>query len=293
MGEPRGIREFVAVVEQGGFTAAAERLDVSTSFVSRQVRRLEDEIGTRLLTRTTRSVTLTDLGRTYYDRSREILDQFVQLESDMADLQQKPKGLVRVTAAGLYAERFVAPAIAEFTQLYPEVEVELDTRMRVVDIVGEGYDLAVRLSALEDSSLIARKVVAQRVVVAGSPAYFNTHGRPKTPDDLRRHNCFHLTNMAWRFAWPDAVHTVRVRGTWSSDNGRALVAAAVAGMGLVRITRYYLQDELDRSELELVLEDYEPKDTATWLIYPNRQHLPTRVRYLVDFLLERLKSCAG
>lgn len=289
MSELRGVREFVAVVEQGGFTAAAEALDVSTSFVSRQVQRLENEIGTRLLNRTTRSVTLTDLGRTYYDRSRDILDQFAQLESDMADLQLKPKGLVRVTAAGLYAERFVAPAIAEFTQRYPEVEVELDTRMRVVDIVAEGYDLAVRLSALDDSSLIARKVVDRRVVVAGSPDYFKKRGRPRTPEDLRGHNCLQLTNMAWRFAWPDAVRSVRVRGTWASDSGRALVAAAVKGVGLVRLTRYYLDQELECGDLELVLEEYEPQDTATWLIYPNREHLPTRVRYLVDFLVERLK----
>ena len=140
-----GLREFIAVVENGGFTAAANSLDVSTSFVSRQVNQLEERLGTRLLHRTTRSVRLTDLGRTYYERSREIFDQLDELESDMADLQEQPKGRVRITAAGFYAERYVAPAVAEFTAKYPEVTIELDTSMRLVDIVAEGYDLAIRM----------------------------------------------------------------------------------------------------------------------------------------------------
>ena len=290
MNESRGVREFVMVVEKGGFTAAAECLDVSASFVSRQVQRLERRIGARLLNRTTRSVALTDLGRTYYNRSRDILDQLAQLESDMAELQQHPKGLVRVTAAGLYAERYVAPALAEFTALYPEVQVDLDTRMRIVDIVDEGYDLAVRLNAPADSSLIARKVANRRMIVAGSPDYFAKHGRPNTPDELRGHNCLLLSGMGWRFRWGDTVRSVHVRGTWSSDNARALVAAATKGAGLVRFASYYLDDALGSGALKAVLEDYEPEDTATWLIYANREHLPTRVRYLVDFLAKRLKE---
>jgi DNA-binding transcriptional LysR family regulator len=288
MNNQQGLREFVAVVEFGGFTAAADAIDVSASFVSRQVKRLEERLGARLLNRTTRSVTLTDLGRTYYDRSREILDQLDQLESDMADLQQKPKGLVRVTAAGLYAERYVAPAIGEFCARYPDVSVDLDTRMRVVDIVGEGIDLAVRMSALDDSSLVARKVAPRRILVAGSPDYLARHGKPATPDDLRHHNCLQLKDMAWRFAGDDAIQNVRVRGTWSSDNGRALVAAAAAGLGLVRLTDYYLDGELERGQLVPMLEKFEPKDAATWLVYPDRHYLPNRVRFLVDFLAERL-----
>ena len=158
----KGLREFVAVVEQGGFTAAADALDVSASFVSRRVKHLEQQMGTRLLHRTTRTVRLTEMGRMYYERSREILDRLEALESDMADLQQRPKGLVRMTAPGLYAERYVAPAVAEFTLKYPEVSIELDTRMRVVDIVAEGYDLAIRMSALADSNLVARGCVRNR-----------------------------------------------------------------------------------------------------------------------------------
>ncbi len=285
-----GLREFVAVVERGGFTAAAATLDVSTSFVSRQVKRLENRLNIRLLHRTTRAVRLTEMGRVYYERSREILDRLEALESDMADLQERPKGLVRITAPGLYAQRYVAPALAEFTAKYPEVSIELDTRMGVVDIVTEGFDLAVRMSALADSSLIARRVASRRVLICGSPAYFARHGKPKEPDNLRSHNCLTLPDMPWRFAFPDAIRVVKVRGSWTSDNGRALVAAAVRGTGLIRFATYYVDEELSRGELVPVLERFEVKDAATWIIYPDRHHLPTRVRFLIDFLVERLEA---
>ncbi|MEE8157649.1 MAG: LysR family transcriptional regulator [Gammaproteobacteria bacterium] len=285
----KGLREFVAVVEQGGFTAAADALDVSASFVSRRVKRLEQQLGTRLLHRTTRTVRLTEMGRIYYERSREILDRLEALESDMADLQQRPKGLVRMTAPGLYAERYVAPAVAAFTVKYPEVSIELDTRMRVVDIVAEGYDLAIRMSALADSNLVARKLVPRRVMVCASPAYLAGNGRPKDPDDLRSHNCLALPDMPWRFAYPDAIRVVKVRGSWISNNGRALVEAAALGIGLVRLADYYMDKELERGALEVVLEDFEVEDAATWIIYPDRHHLPTRVRFLIDFLAERLR----
>ena len=289
-----GLREFVAVVEQGSFTAAADLLDVSTSFVSREVKRLEERLSTRLLHRSTRTVRLTDTGRIYYERAREIQDRIQSLESDMADLQELPKGLIRITAAGLYAERYVAPALAEFMARYPDVSVMLDTRMGLVDIVEEGYDLAVRLHGdLPDSALIARKVAQRRSMVCASPAYLARCGRPKTPDELRSHNCLMLPRMPWRFAWPDEVRAVKVKGNWECDNGRALVMAAARGIGLVRLTDYYMEDELRRGELEVVLEEYEVQDTFTWLIYPEREHIPTRVRFLIDFLAERLKREAG
>ena len=285
-----GLREFIAVVESGSFTSAANSLDVSTSFVSRQVNKLEDRLGTRLLHRTTRSVRLTDLGRTFYERSRDIFDQLDALESDMADLQEQPKGRVRITAAGFYAERYVAPAVAEFTAKYPEVSIDLDTSMRLVDIVAEGFDLAIRMNAPTDSSLVARKVVSQRLMVCASSEYLDKNGRPKVPEDLRKHNCLMLGDMPWRFATRNSVHAVKVRGSWASNNGRALVAAAVAGMGLVRFTDYYMSNELALGQLEPVLEKFEVQDAATWIMYPDRHHLPTRVRYLIDFLVDRLRE---
>jgi len=283
-----GLREFVSVVEQGGFTAAARQLNVSTSFVSRQVTRLEDRLDVRLLQRTTRKVHLTEMGQVYYERSREILDQLESLESEMADLQEKPKGLVRITAAGEYAERFIAPAVAEFVAKYPGVSVDLEASMQVVDIIEEGFDIAIRMSSLTDSSLIARKVEQRRIMVCASPDYLNEHGRPKTPEDLRTHNCLIFPDMPWRFKYPDRIQEVKVRGTWNSNNGRVLVAAARQGIGIVRFSEYYLEALVNSGKLEIVLENYEVDDAATWIIYPNRRHLPTRVRYLVEFLLDVL-----
>ena len=283
-----GLREFVAVVEQGGFTAAGKQLNVSTSFVSRQVTRLEGRLDVRLLQRTTRKVHLTEMGQIYYERSREILDQLETLESEMADLQEKPKGLVRISAAGEYAEHYVAPVVAEFVSKYPEVSVELDATMRMVDIVEEGFDIAIRMGSLSDSSLIARKVEQRRIMVCASPSYLKEHGRPKTPDELRTHNCLMFPDMPWRFKYPDRIQEVKVRGSWTSSNGRVLVAAARQGIGVVRFSEYYLDKLVNTGELEIVLEDYEVDDAATWIIYPNRRHLPTRVRYLVEFLLDVL-----
>jgi DNA-binding transcriptional LysR family regulator len=288
MSGQEGLREFVHVVEQGGFTAAARQLSVSTSFVSRQVTRLEDRLDVRLLQRTTRTVRLTEMGKVYYDRSREILDQFEALDSEMADLQEKPKGRVRITAAGEYAERYVAPAVAKFTSKYPEVSIDLEASMRVVDIVEEGFDIAIRMSALTDSSLIARKVEQRRIMVCANPSYLEEHGRPKTPEDLRTHNCLVFPEMPWRFKYPDRIQEVKVRGSWTSSNGRVLISAAKQGIGLVRFSEYYLNEYINSGELEIVLDDYEVDDAATWIIYPNRRHLPTRVRYLVEFLLEEL-----
>ncbi len=290
MADQNGLREFVAVVEHGSFTAAADALNVSTAFVSREVKRLEERLDARLLHRTTRKSTLTEVGSIYYARGLEIRDMLNALESDVADMQGQLVGKIRITAPGLYADSYVAPAIAEFTDKYPDVSIELDTSIQVVDIVAEGYDLAVRMSALDDSSLIARKIAPRRVMVCGSPGYLIRYGRPKTPDELRSHKCLTFPNMPWRFRFADGVRAVKVAGSWTSDNGRALVVAAERGLGLIRMTDYYMAAQLRSGELELVLEDYEVQDAATWIVYPAREHLPTRVRFLVDFLSERLKQ---
>lgn len=290
MADQSGLREFMAVVEHGSFTMAAEALNVSTSFVSREVKRLEERLNTRLLHRTTRSLQLTDMGETYHARGLEINQMLDSLESDMAELQHRPKGNIRITAGGLYADRYVAPALAEFTIKYPDISIELNTSMSIVDIVDGGFDLAVRMGALEDSSLVARKVAPRRIMVCASPGYLNKHGHPKTPDELKNHNCLCFPDMAWRFQLADNVQTIKVEGSWSCDNGRALVAAATRGMGLVRMTDYYMIDSLRRGELVPVLEEYEVNDAATWIVFPTHQQMPTRIRILIDFLAERLKQ---
>ena len=285
-----GLRELIAVVEQGSFTAAADLLDVSTSFVSREIKRLEERLHTRLLHRSTRVVKPTEMGRIYYERALEIHQRIEALESEMTELQELPKGLIRITAAGLYADRYVAPALAEFVRKYPEISIDLDTRMEEVDIVDEGFDLAVRLhGTLPDSSLIARKIAKRRVVVCASPTYLAQYSRPGHPDDLLAHNCLKLPRMPWMFEYGDEIFQLKVKGNWVADNARALVSASVRGVGLIRLAEYYMEDELRRGELEVILEDYEVDDIFTWLIYPKKEQMPVRVRYLIDFLTERLK----
>ncbi len=285
-----GVPEFLAVVERGGFTRAADVLGVSKSYVSRQLTRLEARLGARLLTRTTRQVLLTDTGRLYYERCRKAMDDLDNAEAELNDLQGQPKGRIKLTAPGIYAERYVAPALVEFAVRYPEVEIQLDTQMATVDLIADGYDLAVRMSSLADSSLVARKVQSRRILVCGAPDYLTKRGRPLTPDALAHHNCLRLGSMAWRFSMNDQIRDVRVSGSWSSDNGGALVTAACAGIGLVRITDYYVSAEIERGELETVLADYEVDDAATWILFPNRLHLPARVRLLIDFLVESLRE---
>ena len=284
-----GLREFVCVVEQGSFTAAADELNVSASFVSREVKRLEERLDTRLLHRTTRSLSLTEMGKVFYQRGKEIQDALNSLEEEIADLQEHPKGLVRITATGLYAEKYVGPALAEFTNQYPDVSIDLDTTMNSRDLVTDGFDLAIRTGVLEDSTMIARTVAPRRIVTCASPSYLNREGTPDTPHDLYRHNCLLVPTMPWRYEIDGVNTTTRVKGSWQSDNVRTLIAAAVRGVGLVRMTDYYMEEELRSGELRVVLEEFEPKDVYTYIVFPARDHMPTRVRFLIDYLAERLR----
>ncbi len=172
---------------------------------------------------------------------------------------------------------------------YPEVSIDLDTTMRRVDLVADGYDLAIRTGVLEDSTLIATKVAPRRIIVCASPAYLDRAGRPGQPQDLYGHNCLVVPSMPWRFDINGVNTTLKVSGNWQSDNVRAMIAAAVRGVGLVRMSDYYMEDELNRGELEAVLEDFETPDAATWIVFPAREHMPARVRFLIDFLRERLQ----
>jgi DNA-binding transcriptional LysR family regulator len=169
------------------------------------------------------------------------------------------------------------------------VTIDFDTSMHLVDLVADGFDLAVRLSPPTDSSLVARKVASRRMIVCASPEYLAKHGTPRDPDELRHHNCLSLPEIRWRFLYPDSVRNVKIRGSLISNNGRMLVAAAVKGIGIVRFTEYYMRDEISRGELQPLLESFEVQDAATWIVYADRHHMPTRVRLLIDFLVERLR----
>jgi len=283
---------FVAVVETGSFSAAAQRLRSSKSLVSRQVAALEGELGARLFHRTTRSLALTEEGRGYHAQVVRILEDIAEANAAVSNLQTAPRGRLRINAPMSFGYLHLAPAVPDFLALYPEVEIDLTMNDRYVDLVEEGVDLAVRLGRLGDSSLIARKLAPIRRVVCGSPDYFKKHGVPQTPEDLKQHVCLCYSNLAvadeWRFLRPDgSAWPVEVSGRLRADNGDALREAALKGLGLVYLPSFIIGRDLQAATLVSVLTEYTPQDGGLYAVYPHARHLSPKVRAFIDFLAVR------
>lgn len=277
---------FVTVVETGSFSAAAQALKLSKSHVSRQVSRLESRLGTQLLQRTTRKLALTQTGTVYFERCRELVHQLSDLESTIIDTHEKPMGTLRLTVAGAFGERYVAPAAAEFMRRYPDVSVNLDFTSRLVDLVSEGYDLAIRAGVLKDSSLVARRIAERRLLVCASRDYLSDRGQPASLADLRQHHCLVGSVPTWRFREQNGHHIdLKIQGNWRSNNGYALLAAARKGLGLVQLPEFYVHDDIAAGRLLPVLEKYQPTDTAVWAIYPGNKHLSPKVSLFIDHLV--------
>ncbi len=285
-----GVSEFVAVVDAGSFSAAAKRLGVSTSYVSRQVAALEERLGVRLLARSTRKVRMTDAGAEYYRRCSELTAGLEEANQVVIGETAEVVGRIRVAAAGAFAERYVAPALAAFAMQHPKVSIEMDFNSRTIDLIDEGFDFAVRYGVLEDSSLIAQKLTGRTLVACASPNYLARHGTPIEPEDLRDHACLQSSRDRWRFQYPDGHRYVRIAGPWVSNNGPALEAAAIAGLGIVYSPRVNMANGLDSGELVPVLEDFWDRERVTWLVYPSRRHLPLRVRRAITFLSNWFKN---
>jgi LysR family transcriptional activator of dmlA len=283
-----GLLEFIAVVEHGGFGAAAEHLAVSASYVSRRVSELEQRLGVRLLHRTTRRINLTDIGAQYLERSRQVLERIADIEADVAEMQSLVIGTVRIAAGGWYGERVVARAVAEFARLHPRLHVDLEISDRRVDLIREGFDLAVRHGPPGTPNLIARRIDSRRMRVCAAPAYLAGRAVPKTPQDLADHACLTAPFQPWQFDVDGEIREMHVDGPMVSNNGPALREAALAGLGLARLPEIYLEDMLMSGALVLLLERYEVPPSPTYLVYPSRERMPFRVRALIDHLVERL-----
>lgn len=283
---------FVRVVEARSFSEAARRLGSSKSAVSRQIGALEAELGAPLFQRTTRSLALTEAGRGYFERAARILADIEDANLAVGQLQAAPRGRLRVSAPMSFGFLHLAPALPEFLARYREVAVDLAMNDRFVDLVEEGFDIAVRIGALEDSSLIARKLAPIRRVLCASPAYFKARGSPQTPDDLKRHECLCNSNLAasreWRFMAPDgSPWRVEVGGRLSANNGDALRVAAVAGLGLANLPTFIVGGDLHAGVLATALDGFIPQDLTLNALYPQSRHLSPKVRALVDFLADR------
>jgi DNA-binding transcriptional LysR family regulator len=286
------LETFAKVAETKSFSEAARRLRASKSVVSRQIAALEAELGVRLFQRTTRSMTLTEAGRGYFQRASRILADLEEANLSVSQLQATPRGLLRVNAPMSFGLLHLAPALPDFLQRYPDVEVDMTLNDRFVDLVDEGFDLAVRVSRLEDSSLVARKLAAVRRVVCASPDYLKARGVPATPDDLKDHDCLCYSNLTmtheWRFVtekgrpWP-----IEVKGRLNVNNGDALKIAALRGLGLINLPTFIVGTELQAGTLVGVLDKFIVQDATLSAIFPHSRHLSPKVRAFVDFLAER------
>ncbi len=286
-----GVEMLTVVVEAGSFSAAAERLKVSKSHVSRSITQLENRLGVQLLNRTTRKLALTEMGEAYYQRCRDIVASMEEADQAVMELQATPRGWLRMTVAAGFGEKYIAPAAVAFMKIYPQLAVDLDFTNRNVDLVAEGYDLAIRAGVLKDSSLIARRVAGRRLHICGSRDYFSRYGKPESIRALKSHNCLVGSVPTWRFRETGGHHIdIRVEGSWHSNNGYALLEAARQGIGLVQLPEFYLKDDFDRGSLEVVLQEFQPTDTGVWAVYPSNRHLSPKVRMFIEFLVERFSA---
>lgn len=278
---------FAQVVEDGGFTAAARRLGLAKSSVSKQVAQLEDRLGVRLLERTTRRIRLTEAGERYFERCRRIVAEATAAEAEVGKARAAPSGLLRLSAPASFGIRRLPDPLVQFMKAYPDVEVALTLNDRQVDLVEEGYDLALRIGALRDSSLMARRLAPVAMATAAAPAYLATHGRPETPSDLTDHACLGYAYLddgrVWTFKGPAGVIRRRFRPRLLANNGDVLRAAAGAGLGIVHMPRFLLDDALANGALETILDAFQPPELGLYAVYPAGRPLPAKTRSFIDF----------
>jgi DNA-binding transcriptional LysR family regulator len=281
---------FVRVVDAGGFSAAGRRLNMSTTMVSNHVQALEDRLGARLLNRTTRKVSLTEVGRAYYDRCIQILADIEQADDIAGALQSTPRGTLRLYTA-THIVPFVAPVVAEFLAKYSDVKVDLNMGERSVDIIDEGFDVAVRMTPPPDSSLITRNLATWRHVLCCSPGYLEKHGRPQQLSDLSGHNCVRHVNYPfddeWRFVdRKGASASVRISGNLISNSGDMTRTAGLQGVGVCLAPGFLIHDDLDKGRLVRLLPEYRPVELSMNAVYPHRHHLSAKVRTFIDMLVQ-------
>ncbi len=286
-----GMEVFVAVVDTGSFTAAAELFRLSAPMVGKHIRELESRLGVRLLTRTTRRQSLTEAGRDYYLRCKNILEEIKAAETGAEALRAAPRGNLRINAPVSFGSLKLAPAIAHYLAAYSDVSVELTLNDRIVDIVDEGYDVAIRIGALNDSNLIARPLTAYRMVICAASSYLERAGIPVSPADLVRHQCLGFTHWkkrgGWRLQRSEISESMLPKSRFQSNNGQALRTAALAGFGIVMQPEILLGDDISNGLLIGVLKDFWPTPQPMHLIYPNDRQAVPKLTTFVDFILSQ------
>jgi DNA-binding transcriptional LysR family regulator len=285
------MRALVEIVNSGSFTGAAKRLKVSPAVITNHINSLEERLGVQLLSRTTRKVSLTDAGRTFYERSAHILAEVDEAESNVSALQATPRGILRLNTSVALA-RLVAPLIAEYVKLYPDVGFDLIMTDHMVDLVDEGFDLALRTESLPDSSLFARRIGLGRSILCASPDYLAAHGIPGAPADLDGHNCLlpldSSSERGWRFTGADGEHQITASGNFRTNSIEALRMAALAGHGIALLPAVIVADDLRAGNLVHLLPQFRMAETVIQAVYPSSRLLPAKTRTFIDFLVGRL-----
>jgi DNA-binding transcriptional LysR family regulator len=288
------MRVFVTVGEEGGFAAAARRLDVSPAAVTRAIVALEDELGVPLLLRTTRNVRMTDAGRQYFDDTRAILASIDEANEAVSGINAEPRGTLSVTGPVLFGRAFIMPCVIDYMRRFPQVEVNAQFVDRVVNLVDEGLDVAVRIGHLPDSSLRAVKVGQIRRVLCAAPAYLEARGTPTHPSDLLQHTVVSSSAVSprveWHFGRGDEALSVRMTPRLVVTSNDSALDAAMAGLGITRLLSYQVADHVERGELRLLLEDFEEQAWPVHIVHREGRHGSAKVRSFIDLAVERLRA---
>ncbi len=290
----QGMRSFVCAVEEGSLSAAARKLGLSPALTSKYLGELEARLGVRLMNRTTRALHLTDEGEAYFVRVKRILEDLDDLEAVVAARQSRPRGTLRVAGPEAFGVDCLSDAVADFVTHYPEVDIELDLHGRTVDLVSEGYDVAIRVSELKDSSFIARRVADYPYYVCASTKYLNERGAPEHPRDLAGHDCILTSPLSptgqWQFMAEGKTIAQHVQARIRTNSARATAKWVRAGLGIGICLSSLVEEDLKAGRIKTVMEPYNAYHRSVWAVYPTSKHLSAKVRSFVDFLMEYFKD---
>lgn len=288
---------FVRVAKIGSFAGGASDLGISRAMVTKHIMQLEQSLGTRLFNRTTRSLSLTEVGASYLERCQQVLTDIDEMESEVTHLQTNARGVLKVSTPPGIGKTHIAAAIAEFLKLHMEIKADLILQSHIADVVDEGIDLAIYLGDIADTSLVARKVASSPLVVCGSPEYLKRQGTPKVPIDLQGHSC--LVNWAldtkdqWQFNGAEGSQVVKVSGRMQSNVADVLRIAAISDLGLVMLPEYIVGRDIQKGRLQVVLENYTRLPLSVHAVYPHRKYLSAKVRLFLEFLQHWLPRQVG
>lgn len=290
-----GLTIFVQVIESGSFSAAATELGHAVSHISKAITKLEQRLGARLINRTTRSLSLTDVGQVYFEKAKQIVSEAREAEQSIHQLQDSPSGRLKISLPTSFGQSHMQPVVREFMQRYPDVKLQIDFSSRLVDVIGEGFDLCVRMGQPKSSNLISRTLLEFEFITVATPEYFEKFGIPKHPHDLKHHQAikymYNQVPVTWEFRnqQGETIH-VEVENRAECNNLPMQKTLVMAGLGIGRLPSFVCKQELENSELIRVLDQFEMPSQSAYLVYPHRLHLSAKVRAFVDLAVEHFRT---